>query len=216
MLPPVPSGIGHIEVRWAVGTVAGKEISNGFWVYSPALEAQGAANLQALLGDFLLTPLGDLLSLVPNDVACSVLRLSVYGATPLTVILPGPLAFGAGGSAAALNSALVLSWRSALAGQRSRSTTWLPLPMDDVDDNRVQLTTSAYGSAQGTAFAFLNNVNALSVGSGSPVELVTLNRRSSAGDLPVASFSPIVYGHPSRFVGSLDRRVRSRGRSPSI
>lgn len=200
---------------WSIGTVPSSTCTNAWWIYSPALESYGETDLQTLLGNWILTPLNTLLSLLPSDVSPSLCRLTTYGITPLTITLPGPPASGGGSSSSALNAALVLSWRSALAGQRSRSTNWLPLPVDDVSGNRQQLTTSAYGSAQGTANAYLNQMNALIVGTSGPVEFVTLHRRTAAGGAPAASFSPVVYGHPSVYVGTLDRRIRSRGRAPS-
>jgi hypothetical protein len=216
VLPEVPSGVGRIEVEWAVGTVPSSSCSNAFWIFSSGLEAQSPADLQTLLGDWILTPLNDLLSLVPSDVSPSTCRLSTYGVTPLTIVVPGPIASGAGGSCSPLNAALVLSWRSDRPGQSARSTTWLPLPSDDVDSGRRLLTTPAYGSAQGTAFAYINHMNALTVGGGQPVEFVTLHRRTAHGSASVAGFSPVIYGHPSRFIGTLDRRIRSRGRAPSL
>lgn len=215
-LPPVPSGIGHIQLTWAIGAVASSSCSNGFWIYSPALESYSPSDLQALQGLFLTDPLNDLLSLVPNDVSPSTCRLTTYGVTPITIINPAPPSSGAGGACSALNAALVLSWRSALRGPRYRSTTWLPLPSDDVDSGRRLLSTTAYGSAQGTANAFINHMNAMTVGAGQPVEFVTLHRRTAAGGDTVASFSPVVYGHPSQLIGTLDRRIRFGDRVPSL
>lgn len=214
-LPPVPSGVGRVEVTWAIGTVPSSEVSNGFWIYSSGLEARGETVLQQLLSDWIATPLNTLLSLVPNNVSPSTCRLTTYGVTPLRIILPGPAALGGGGPCTAINAALVLSWRSALAGQGSRSTTWLPLPRDAMDGDCQMLTTSAYGSAQGAANAYLNQVNSLVLVGGGSVEMVTLSRRSSSAPFGPASFSPVVYGHPARFVGTLDRRIRSRGRAPT-
>jgi len=204
----------RIEQTWEVGTVPTAEISNGFWIFHSGLEFADAPELQALLGDFQVDPLNDLLSLVPSNVSPGVSRLTRYGAAPLTVELPGPPASGAGAVASPANSALVLSWRSLFGGQSSRSTTWLPLPRDDVEGSGRMLTNSAYGSAQGTALAFLNHMNALTIGLLGRVSFETLHLRSAAPGPVTPAHSPIVWGHPSRWVGTLDRRIRSRGRAP--
>lgn len=215
-LPAVPSGIAHIDLTWAVGVVPSSSCTNGFWIFSPGIEFQDEPDLQMLLGDFLVDPLNDLLSLVPSDVSPATCRLTTYGPTPLSITLPGPPSSGAGSSSSAINAALVLSWRSHLPGQSARSTTWLPLSTDDVDSGRRLLATAAYGSAQGTANAFLNHMNALVRPDGTPVTFVTLHRRTATGPAVAAEFSPIVYGHPSPFVGTLQRRIRSRGRTASV
>jgi hypothetical protein len=205
----------RIEQRWSLGTVPTSEVSNGFWIFEPLLEFADAPDLQGLLGQFLLDPLNDLLSLLPSDVSPTVSRLTRYGSEPLTISLPSPVGSGAGARSSPVNAALVLSWRSLVGGPKARSTTWLPLPLDAYDDSGEMINAAAYGSAQGTCNAFLNHMNALAYGIVPPVTFSTLHLRSTAPGPVAIDHSPIVWGAPSRWVGTLDRRIRSRGRAPS-
>lgn len=205
----------RIEQRWSVGTVPTSEVSNGFWIYEPQLEFADAPDLQGLLGQFLLNPLNDLLGLLPSNVSPTSSRLTRYGSEPLTISLPSPIGSGAGGSSCPINGALVLSWRSLLGGPQSRSTNWLPLPIDAYDDSGEMINAAAYGSAQGTCNAFLNHMNLLAYGIIGPVTFSTMHLRSTAPGAVAPGHSPIVWGSPSRWVGTLDRRIRSRGRAPS-
>ncbi len=212
-LPAPPFDVVTIEAEWTVGDV--KSVTTSWHVLAPGSWDATGVQLEALLGDFFLACVPDLLSVLGTDVTCSVLRLSTYGPTAQQIQYAPAPNVGATGTTNPINGALVMTWRTGEAGVSSLGHTFLPLSDSLVDTDHAHLKSISWSQAQSAARSFVQHLDAIASPDGATCSMVVLHQSKFGQPLLTANVAPVALGDASPFVGTLRRRVRSRRPSSS-
>jgi hypothetical protein len=211
-LPPPPPDVMQLTAQFDVDAGA---VTNSWWVFAPGADGATTLQLSAIAAAWFFSCLPDLLSVLPISCSCSVLRLRTFGVAPLDVAeQPAPNA-GALGATQVLNSAAVMTWRTSTKRLGGNAHTWLPLTDDLVGDDHRQLHPISWSQLQSAARLYVNHVNALTSPDGALCVLAVVRRSSQGAPLAHSLLDPVVLGDASRFVGTLQRRIRARVRSSS-
>lgn len=212
-LPPPPIDTMSWRVTWEINDEP--LCSCTFWLYSQFSQLATYAQLSTFLGDLLLSPLNDLLAVLPSVVSPGVSRLTSYGTTNREVVTGSPAVFGALGGQEPLNSALVLTWATESTGRGARGHSFLPLAGEMLSADPRRLNTDEWSNAIASANAFIGHIAAITPPWLQPVEQVVLQRQEDGRPLPASFFSPVLLGGASPLVGTLRRRISGRGQISS-
>lgn len=208
-LPPLPPDVVLIEAVWSIGDV--QEATTAWHIFSPGADVATDLQLNNLLGEFVTQNcVADLLAIMGTDVSCNVLRLSRYGASPLVVQFNPSFSTGTLGTTNPMNTALVLTWRTAERGSSSLGHTYLPLSDTLVDVDHCRIKALSWSEAQAQARLFVEHVGSMVSPDGGLCVLMVVHRSRGGAPLPNSIMAPVVHGDASPFVGTMRRRIRAR------
>jgi hypothetical protein len=203
-LPPLPPDFVVITATWSVRT---SFVTTSWHLFAPGADDATTVELNALLGQFFLFPVADLLSVLSSDTSCSLLRLATVGTAPFVVEYVPAFNTGAIGEASSLNSAAVLTWRTSQRRIGGHFHTWLPLALPFVADDRRHVTDLAYSELAGAARSFALHVNEIPSPDGGLCVLAAVSRSEAGVPLPTSTWTPVLLGDASRTIGTLRRRI---------
>jgi hypothetical protein len=101
-----------------------------------------------------------------------------------------------------------MTWLCAGAGFSARAHTRLPLPADAVNEDKRTLINDFWGNYRIEANDYLLAVNSIVIGPDPPSELVVVSRSTARAPRAAAVYAPAEFGAVSRFVGTLQSRIR--------
>ena len=208
-LPPPPDEVVRLTSTFAV---ADGECSSSWWLLAPGAPFAGDAELRAIATGWVFYVQTDLLSRLGADVRVDMLRVESFGANALVVEdIPAPNA-GALAGTTALNASAVITWHTQERGIGSRSHTFLPLSRDHLAANKQQLREVGFAEISALGIRMIADVTNIPSPGGGVCTLGTVHRALAGAPLPSSTFAPFVGAVASRNVGTLDRRIRARGR----
>lgn len=205
-LPPVPSDVGRLTQGWQIG---GHQMSTSWWVLVGLPVPVLPSDLLALLQEYTLFALPNLLSSMSSELSPTTCRLSISG---MTVDQHNPPAHGAFSISEATNTAAGIIWRTGDPGRRGWSITYLPGCPHDFVELGWQLSAEGYNNILDSAVNFKQQLEGLPSYPPQTLVLGTLLRSQNGAPRPNSVFRPFVSAAPADKVVTIRRRIPS-GRS---
>lgn len=205
-LPPVPANVALLEQDWETG---GHVMSTAWWFEVNLPEPYLYSDLAALLSEYTLYALPNLLASMCDTCSPTTCRLSVGGNT---VVQHNPPAHGAFSSEEACNTAGGIIWYTGDRGRRGWTITYLPSCPHDFVALGWQLSAEGYNNLLDSATNFYLQMQTLPSYPHQTLVQGTLLRKRGGAPLGAAVFRPILYWRPATKVVTIRRRIPA-GRS---
>lgn len=208
MLPPVPDDVAFLSPTVDVN---GLVFSFGLWIQCADFAGMTILQAETLLSSFDLSTSNAWLACMHNGCALSTCRLAVGGTSGLRYARPyGPNSgLFTGGQADAIAAGIYLMSSTPRRGSGTRVR--IPGTPDVFVSDGYRLTLEGRDNLQVLCDQLANWVASVTGPAGSPVLIGTLSRRTTAGPLPAAAFTPTQGIIPSLRVERLSRRMPRRG-----
>lgn len=203
-LPPIPSGVGRLTQGWEAD---GNQMSTSWWVLVNLGTPINPADLAALLTDYTLYALPNLLDSMSDVVSPTTCRLSVSG---LTEVQHNPPAHGAFGGGAPASTASGIIWTTGDAGRKGWAITYLPGTPTDFYEGQWQLSAEGYRNVLDSATNFKLQLETLPLYPPDTLVLGSLLRARNGAPRPSAVFRPFVNWRPSPKLVTIRRRIPPR------
>lgn len=213
MLPTVPSNVALLE---NVCDVNGYDVQYNHWLFVPAFDTAGPSYFDALLTAYILEVGGALLDCMHSGASFTTCRLSRFGSQPFTWIKQWPPNHGRWTGGQANNVAVGFYVRTTTGGRGSGSRCRIPACPDIFVTENRQLSQVGLGNLLALTEAIVAWAAGLTGPTAGDVLLGTLQRRTVAGPLPSATFSPAAALTPSQRVERLGRRLPRSGQVSPI
>jgi hypothetical protein len=208
-LPPPPDEVVRLTATFAV---ADGECSSSWWLLAPGASVASDADLRNIAADWIFYVNADLLARLGADVRVDVLRVESFGPNALLIEdIPAPNAGALDGSTA-LNACAIITWHTGERRIGSRARTYLPLSRSHLAANKQQLREVGFAEISALGIRMIADVTNIRAPGGGVCTLGTLHRSSAGAPLGSSVFAPFFGAVASRDVGTLDRRIRARGR----
>ena len=206
-LPPLPPDVVTLTCEWQCSQ---HYLTNSWHLYGPDYSTATPSDLASLISQWFDFCLPDLLSVVPVDAIAVTCRAAASGPTGAQLTEPLADNHGAFGATTPINAALVLTWRTVSGPNAARSRTLLPLVDAFVSPDLDRLTEISYAEAGSAARSYATHLNTLVLPPDRRATFVVVSRSDGGVPRPTATLTPVFTGDASRYIGTIQRRVRSR------